>query len=291
MRVVESEVNQQFAEWLYQLSYTRSQHGLLDLPDWIQTTDDRQFFRQFIYPGHIIQFPNASFFLKRAILTSRNDGVDVFNREITDLTNSESHDYFALDTAQNDRSIELTDYTSEFLQAISGKGIPLGKLSLRVGMPIMLLRNYYPKQGLCNGCRLIVTRLFNHCIKAKIMSQDPRYNGREHIITRITLSTKLLKRDPQNPLPSQLSEDTQPPPIINTDGEQEKVVEKILRAEKRKRGRGFRRDVLVKWVQFKEPNWEPRESLEDTQALDFFENKFGAGDDVGEAIGARTGRI
>ncbi|POS81876.1 hypothetical protein EPUL_006834, partial [Erysiphe pulchra] len=139
MRVVESEVNQQFVDWLYQLSYTHSQHGLIDLPDWIQTTDDRQFFRQFIYPGHAIQIPNSSFFLKRAILTSRNDAVDVFNREIGDLTNSESHDYFALDTAQNDRSVELTDYTSEFLQAISGKGIPLGKLSLRVGMPIMLL--------------------------------------------------------------------------------------------------------------------------------------------------------
>ncbi|POS81951.1 hypothetical protein EPUL_005415, partial [Erysiphe pulchra] len=133
------------------------------LPDWIQTTDDRQFFKQFIYPGHIIQFPNAFFFLKRAILTSRNDAVDVFNRGIADLTNSESHDYFSLDIAQNDRSVESTDYTSEFLQAISGKGIPLGKLSLRVGMPIMLL--------------------------PKIMSQDPRYNGREHIISRITLST------------------------------------------------------------------------------------------------------
>lgn len=44
---------------------------------------------------------------------------------------------------------------------------------------------------------------------------------------------ELLKNDTQNPLPSQLSEETQPPLIINSDGEQEQAMEKILRAEKR----------------------------------------------------------
>ncbi|KAI0991907.1 hypothetical protein K3495_g16280, partial [Podosphaera aphanis] len=101
---------------------------------------------------------------------------------------------------------------------------------------------------------------------------------------------ELLKRDPQNPLPSQISTDRQPPPIINAEGEPEQVVEKILRAEKRPRGRGFRREVLVKWEQIEEPNWEPRASLEETEALDIFEAKFGTGDNVGENVGARTGR-
>ncbi|KAI1004615.1 hypothetical protein K3495_g3595 [Podosphaera aphanis] len=65
---------------------------------------------------------------------------------------------------------------------------------------------------------------------------------------------ELLKRDPQNPLPSQISRDRQPPPIINAEGEPEQVVEKILRAEKRPRGQGFRREVLVNWEQVEEPN-------------------------------------
>lgn len=99
----------------------------------------------------------------------------------------------------------------------------------------------------------------------------------------------LLKRDPHDPLPSQISKDMQPPPMINDDGEEEQVVDKILRAEKRRRGRGFRREVLVKWKQFEEPNWEPRSNLEDTLALDIFEGKYGTSDNVGEEAGARTG--
>ncbi|KAI0993985.1 hypothetical protein K3495_g14199 [Podosphaera aphanis] len=101
----------------------------------------------------------------------------------------------------------------------------------------------------------------------------------------------LLKRDPHNPLPSQRLRDNQPPPLISTEGEEGQFVEQILRAEKRPRGRGFRREVLVKWDQFEEPNWEPRESLEETEALDVFESKYGLGDDVGEDVGARTRKI
>lgn len=67
------------------------------------------------------------------------------------------------------------------------------------------------------------------------------------------------------------------------------MVEKILGAEKRRRGRGFRREVLVKWKQYEEPNWEPRKNLEETEALDIFESKYGKGDSVGEQAGARTG--
>ncbi|KAI0994190.1 hypothetical protein K3495_g13992, partial [Podosphaera aphanis] len=49
------------------------------------------------------------------------------------------------------------------------------------------------------------------------------------------------------------------------------------------------REVLVKWKQFEEPNWEPRYNLEDTEALDIFESIYGKDDNVGEDVGARTG--
>ncbi|KAI0996107.1 hypothetical protein K3495_g12074 [Podosphaera aphanis] len=100
---------------------------------------------------------------------------------------------------------------------------------------------------------------------------------------------ELLKKDPQNPLPSQISRDMQPPPLINADGENEQIVEKIVRAEKRRMGRGYRREVLVKWKDFEEPNWELRDNLEETEALDKFEAEYGTGDDVGEDVGARIG--
>ncbi|KHJ30263.1 hypothetical protein EV44_g0256 [Erysiphe necator] len=51
------------------------------------------------------------------------------------------------------------------------------------------------------------------------------------------------------------------------------------------------RRVLVIWKGFAEPNWEDRADMEDVEALDLFESKFGKGDGVGENEGARQGQI
>ncbi|KAL5594278.1 uncharacterized protein BROUX77_007625 [Berkeleyomyces rouxiae] len=93
----------------------------------------------------------------------------------------------------------------------------------------------------------------------------------------------LLKRAPNNPLPSQETDDAQPPHIEENDyGEPEFLVEQILRSRRRRIGRGFRRELLVKWVGYAEPDWRPRADFEETEALDTFEAKFGDDDDVGE---------
>lgn len=82
----------------------------------------------------------------------------------------------------------------------------------------------------------------------------------------------LLKRAADDPLPSQQQDDTQPPAIIAEDtGEQEWFVEEILQA--RKKGRSFQ--VLVKWVGYVKPTWEPLSAFEETEALDRFEAAYG----------------
>lgn len=60
--------------------------------------------------------------------------------------------------------------TPEFLNSLRTSGLPNHKIILKIGTPIMLLRNLDQSEGLCNGTRLIVTRLGNHVIEAKIMS-------------------------------------------------------------------------------------------------------------------------
>jgi ATP-dependent DNA helicase PIF1 len=49
-------------------------------------------------------------------------------------------------------------------------GLPNHKIKLKVGTPIMLLRNLDQVQGLCNGTRLIVTRMADHVLEARIIS-------------------------------------------------------------------------------------------------------------------------
>ena len=104
---------------------------------------------------------------------------------------------------------------------------------------------------------------------------------------------ELLRKSSCDPLPSQKLDDSLPDPIlIEKDDrkiEPEQEVERVLRAERFRRGGGWVRRVLVKWKGFAEPNWEDRSELEDVEALDLFEAKFGTGDGVGEEEGARQG--
>ncbi|KAI0995426.1 hypothetical protein K3495_g12752 [Podosphaera aphanis] len=99
----------------------------------------------------------------------------------------------------------------------------------------------------------------------------------------------LLKIANTDPLPSQLRDDSQPPPTAES-GAPEHFVQKICRSRSKKVGRGFQRQVLVKWEGYRDLSWEPREEFENTVALDLFEQKFGIGDDVGEEnTGPTTG--
>lgn len=81
-----------------------------------------------------------------------------------------------------------------------------------------------------------------------------------------------LRRAGDDPLPSQVQDDIQPPAVISEEtGGEEWQVEKIL--EIRKRGRG--QQVLVKWTGYAQPTWEPLSTFLDTEALDRFEAEHG----------------
>ncbi|XP_057756215.1 uncharacterized protein LOC130975433 [Arachis stenosperma] len=50
------------------------------------------------------------------------------------------------------------------------KGLPPHKLVLKVGAPVMLLRNIDQTNGLCNGTRMQVRRMENHVIECKTLT-------------------------------------------------------------------------------------------------------------------------
>jgi len=77
-------------------------------------------------------------------------------------------------------------YPTDFLNTLKFSGIPNHKLYLKIGVPVMLLRNLNQREGLCNGTRLLITRLGNMIIEAEILTGT--YAGKRVLIPRISLT-------------------------------------------------------------------------------------------------------
>uniref|UniRef100_A0A0D3CTX0 ATP-dependent DNA helicase n=1 Tax=Brassica oleracea var. oleracea TaxID=109376 RepID=A0A0D3CTX0_BRAOL len=58
-------------------------------------------------------------------------------------------------------------YPTEFLNSVKVARLP--RHCLKLGAPIMCLRNMDVMDGLCNGTRLIVTQLLPHMIQGRII--------------------------------------------------------------------------------------------------------------------------
>jgi ATP-dependent exoDNAse (exonuclease V) alpha subunit len=90
--------------------------------------------------------------------------------------------YHSFDSAVDDPH---NYYPSEFLNTLNPSGLPPHVLKLKVGCPVILLRNIDPATGLCNGTRLVVRRFQRNIIDAEIMVGD--HAGKRIFLPRIPL--------------------------------------------------------------------------------------------------------
>ncbi|XP_019199145.1 PREDICTED: uncharacterized protein LOC109192894 [Ipomoea nil] len=125
----------------------------------------------------------------RAILAPTLDVVNAVNEYMTELHNAESRSYFSSDAvckADGDNGIFGDVHTPEFLNSIRVSGLPNHALTLKIGSPVMLMRNIDHSLGLCNGTRLIITKLADHVIEGEILTGPNK--GTKVLITRMSMS-------------------------------------------------------------------------------------------------------
>ncbi|XP_074106305.1 uncharacterized protein LOC141532045 [Cotesia typhae] len=146
------------------------------VPDLISLTNK-------IYPDIDKAGVNCGSWLKeRAILTPTNDQANNINNFLLNKLLTEKVRYDSLDKVMEDE--DAVHYPVEFLHTLNPPGIPPHTLNLKIGTPIMLLRNLNPPK-LCNGTRLQVKVLHKNVIEATIFTG--KYEGENVLIPRIPL--------------------------------------------------------------------------------------------------------
>jgi hypothetical protein len=190
MRLQGLGINATYAQWLSCMSYDPALQGRIELPAMIPQAQSEAELCEHVFPAVrlISSRSDPDFFASRAILAVRNVDLKDLNKALLDVLPGELHALYAVDKAEVECPEEgREEFSREFLQTIEPNGLPPSILQLKVGAPIMLIRNLRPKEGLCNGTRLVIIGLTKHVIHARILTGDRR--GEETLIPRIQLDS------------------------------------------------------------------------------------------------------
>lgn len=187
-----------FAKWLLDLgegNVGSSNDGetIIDIPQDLLITnsfDPIGSLINFVYPSILDNFDDPTYFKERAILAPKNEVVQEINDRLLSLFPGDEKEYLSADSiCQSEYVHDNFDeslYSPDVLNGLKLSGLPNHRLVLKVGVPVMLLRNIDQKNGLCNGTILQVISLRNRVIEAQVISGTN--TGNRVFIPRMSLT-------------------------------------------------------------------------------------------------------
>src|ERR1044071_2809586 len=200
----ESDETKAFANWLLELGEGKVGESIHDdefdveIPDDLLikgTSDPISRLIDFVYPSLIQLYKDKDYFGEQAILAPTNEVVHDINERLLALFPGDeveylsSHSICQIENGNNRSQEDL--YSPDVLNGLKISGLPNHRLALKVGVPVMLLRNIDQQNGLCNGTRLRITRLAKRVIEAEIISGGNI--GTKTLIPRINLIPSDIK--------------------------------------------------------------------------------------------------
>ena len=152
MRLQDSPENTSFAEWLLDIGHGRhiDNDGNVLIPQSMVTFSEDDLIDK-IY-GDIENItltpPPVDYFLDHAILAPRNIDVQETNDKILQKMPGREIVFHSADNLENDGEGIQQDIPQDFLRSIEPPSLPLSELKMKIGCPLMLLRNLDPGKGL-----------------------------------------------------------------------------------------------------------------------------------------------
>ena len=157
--------------------------GEIVIPD-TQISNCREELTEKIYPNVRANYRDPSWLKERAILAPLNDAVGDLKDLLFKKLPGQPMAYRSVDTDD-----DSGEYPVEFLNACNPSGVASHHLRLKVGVPMMWLKNL-DAQKLCNGTRLVVARLQCNVVEATILTGTS--SGGAVFIPRIPISSSSL---------------------------------------------------------------------------------------------------
>jgi len=192
MPMMASEVNQVFLTFLRDMITNPIHHGNLLLPAYIRRVSTVDELCHHLNPQSLLDeavtVPNS--FPGRAILAFRNDTVNDFNDVLVERMPGVEHRFEAINhvNVTEDAAVAVP-FAVEYLQSISLASIPPSCLRLKIGAPLILIRNLSPRERLCNGTRMSVLGIRRSCLQVAILGGT--FDGMIRLFPRIKLTTAL----------------------------------------------------------------------------------------------------
>ena len=135
-----------------------------------------------IFPDLRYNYTNHEWLRERASLAAKNLDVDAINFKIQQSLPGNEITFKSIDTVVDPD--EVVNYPVEFLNSLDLPGMPPHNLRLKIGSPIILLRNLNAPR-LCNGTRLVIKKIMGNIIEANILSG--KFQGEIVLLPRIPM--------------------------------------------------------------------------------------------------------
>ncbi|XP_056862974.1 uncharacterized protein LOC108853762 [Raphanus sativus] len=184
LSVAEAKDLQEFSEWILKvgegkLSEPNDGEAEIEIPDEFlikDCNDPIEAICEEIYgtATSLHEKKEPKFFQERAILCPTNEDVNRVNEYMLDKLQGQEKIYSSADSIDpsDTSSANNEALSADFLNTIKVSGLPNHSLRLKVGCPVMVLRNIAPNDGLMNGTRLQITQLMDFMVQAKILTGE-----------------------------------------------------------------------------------------------------------------------